>query len=293
MIFAPFFLVTSCSTLRKLKLLSKVYTQIKLELDSLQASEDSVIDTRTKSPLVLISRKLEESRCKMSGDLDDYISDCTAAQRTPVYRNMQKWLPLELRDMIHGFLLKDSRVEIRPDDIKSWGYPEKAYFVPQTFLNHAPFASGSEIFAHIHLADDATRKELTEAWYKFTSFSFTSNAFVPKFCAPKRWHLTTQPYSLICRVEGHWNVEFWYYCRAESLLGFRPNTQVTLVDVLQRPPNTEPFEGAGREIIVTEDFGRSEGAKRIIRKLLAAGYQVIYRLESRVNHDMIPSNPKA
>lgn len=206
-----------------------------------------------------------------------------------MYYDMQRWLPLELREMIYEYVLNDSCVGITPADITNWKFPDRANFISQTFFDHASNANLFDVFRHIHADDEATRNEMTKAWYKHTIFKFSNTNVARQFCQSDRWDPTTQPRSLVRRIEIPWRSEFWYYSRTDLLLGFSPKLRLTLVDIIQRPPGTEPFEGAGKEEFVTEDFGSSRGMKRSLKRLLDAGYHVTYRLESHVNENMIPS----
>lgn len=279
------------STLRKLKLLSRVCAQLDDELKTLKPSGSAIIEGSVRPQLKQVLHRIRNHRYRLSEELTNYIQDCTAAQRKTMYSNMQEWLSRDLRDMIYEFVFKDSHVHVHQRDLKSGRYPENARFVPQTFLSHTIDASGFEMFSDIHCTDEVTRQELTEAWYTYTCFRFNSNALVPKFFAPERWHPTTQPYSLVCRIECYWHGESWYRCRTQLLLGFRPKTQVTLVADRQQPPGSQPFENDGEETVITKDFGSSEGMNSALAKLLDAGYRVIYRFDSHISWDMIPSNP--
>ena len=218
----------------------------------------------------------------MSGDRKGDISDYTAIQRTSMYYNMQRWLPLELREMIYEYVLGESCVSITPAHITDWKFSDRADFIPQTFLDYTSDATGFDIFRHIHTDYEATRNEMTKAWYKHTIFKFSNTNVVRQFCQPKLWHRTTQPQSLLRRIEIPWRSEYWYHSRTDLLLGFKPKLRLTLVDIIRRPPGTEPFEGAGREEVITKDFGGSRGMKRSLRKLLDAGYHVTYRLDLHV-----------
>lgn len=132
------------STLRKLKLLSRVCAQLDDELKTLKSSGSATMEGSMRPQLKQVLHRIINHRYRPSEELTNYVQDCTAAQRKTMYCNMQEWLPRDLCDMIYGFVFKDSHVHAHQRDLKSGRYPENARFAPQTFLSHTIDTSGFE-----------------------------------------------------------------------------------------------------------------------------------------------------
>ena len=199
-----------------------------------------------------------------------------------MYFSLQQWLSCELRAMIYGYLLKDSRVYVHREDLESGRYPDKACFAPQTFLGyHRIDASSFKGFFDYRRSDRKMQHELTKAWYKCMRFIFDGNDLIPKFFASERWHHTTQPYNLVSMVVSSWSFKFWYYYRVDDMFKFRLGTEIILLDTIWRAPKIKPPDNDGCKTVITEAYYCSIGLKAYLEKLPDPGFELVHCQQSK------------
>jgi hypothetical protein len=133
---------------------------------------------------------LARSKTRTSEQIDELIAKAIPPSCHALCEQMQHYFPRELRDMIFQYLLPSSDVLIEASD-----------FTPF----EAPDSSRSQLSKSSHLlrpgmSDAQTRQELFEAWYKYSTFQFSSPDLIPRFLHKDLWGLDLPVRKLVRRL---------------------------------------------------------------------------------------------
>ncbi|KAF2825124.1 hypothetical protein CC86DRAFT_39279 [Ophiobolus disseminans] len=142
-----------------------------------------------------LRQNIDRSQRSLSEDLNNRITAFAAPECLAICDRIQQNLPRELRDMVYQYLLSQSDVFIEQTD-----------FLPL----HSPRSSRPQLVDSLHVlqpefCDASTRRELFEAWYKFTTFQFATNTVVLEFLSKDLWDLDLPVRQLVRNVE----IDIW------------------------------------------------------------------------------------
>jgi len=223
-----------------------------------------------------LQKNIERSQNHLSHELDSYIATRVAPECRALCDVIQQLLPRELRDMIYQYLLSQSDILI-----------ERTDFLPSTSLESSrPQLFDSPCLLDPRFCNEYMRRELFEAWYKFSTFQFTRNSLVNTFLSKDLWGLDLPVYQLVRNLE----IDIWprgcmldtdlEYGRAEiallaCLATIRKGAKITFP--IETRPHTEIWHSSEQQIqrflqILSTIFP-------LARKLLGMGHRVTIEVD--------------
>jgi hypothetical protein len=135
------------------------------------------------------------SQQHLSAEVNDHIVAYAGPYCGALCIGIQQHLPRELRDMIYVYLLPVCDVLIEATDFLPLGSTDSS----RPRLIDAPHLLSPKF------SDVVTRRELFEAWYKFSTFQFANIALIPIFLNKDLWDLDLPVRRLVRSLE----IDIW------------------------------------------------------------------------------------
>jgi len=243
-------------------------------------SEMDAFHTAKRSAISAIKRTLEEiDRCIMVHEAPRYHRLCQEMQHGPVP------LPREVRDVVYGYILRDSTVRLREEEREEELEEDEAVDRPLDWLTERSIPYSYLLQPTGYFEDyPVIRQELIEAWYEKSTFYIAGANNINTFHSRSQWSAGLEPLKHVRKVEIAMPEhdltvnQARYRQQLESLFVLKKSATIT-IGLWDLIPEGADMMGSLFSPTMDQYAGFVGWLFPVLRRLRVAGYKVIVRLE--------------